>query len=157
MKTVALLIFTSLLLACQTAPVLNVEAEVEAMLAADRAFAALSESSTPKNAFANYLAPDASMFPAGSDGAIDGYEKAVGLFGKDGDPGYQLLWQPQYGEVASAGDLGWTWGKWQIVVDGENVDTGKYVNVWKKQLDGSWKVRVDVGNKHPKSDDSDSE
>ena len=154
MKPVALSVLL-LLTACQVTPVIDLDEEIQAILEADRAFAALSEATTAKNAFANYLAPDASMFPASSEGAIDGYERSIALFGADGDPGYQLLWQPQYGEVAKAGDLGWTWGKWQRVVDGKIADSGKYVNVWKKQADGSWKVRVDVGNQRPETEADD--
>jgi ketosteroid isomerase-like protein len=30
--------------------------------------------------------------------------------------------------------------------------TGKYLNVWKKQPDGSWKVLVDIGNEDPVPD-----
>jgi ketosteroid isomerase-like protein len=51
--------------------------------------------------------------------------------------------------VAESGDMGWTWEKYQVVVDAETVSSGKYVNVWKKQADGSWKVRVDIGNQKP--------
>ena len=104
---------------------------------------------TPKNAFANYIAPDGMLLPRSSDGAIEGYESVIAVFGDDGDPGYKLLWQPQFAEVANSGDMGWTWGQYQVVVDSQDVDTGKYVNVWKKQSDGSWKVRVDIGNQRP--------
>ena len=61
-----------------------------------------------------------------------------------------MLWQPQVGEVAASGDGGWSGGQYQVVVDGENTDTGKYLNIWKKQPDGTWKVRLDIGNQRPK-------
>ncbi len=153
MKLTVSLASLVLLTTCQATPVINIAAETEALMAADTAFAALSEATTPKNAFANFLAPDAMMLPRSSQGIIEGYDRAVAMFGDDGDPGYQLLWQPQFGEVASSGDMGWTWGQYQVVVDGENVDTGKYVNIWKKQADDSWKVRVDIGNQRPKASD----
>jgi len=28
---------------------------------------------------------------------------------------------------------------------------GKYLNVWLRQSDGTWKVRVDMGNKNPET------
>ena len=153
MKTTAFLITLFLLTSCKSTPTIDLDAETRAMMAADEAFAVLSEATTPKNAFANFLAPDAMMLPRSSQGIIEGYDRAVAMFGDDGDPGYQLLWQPQFGEVASSGDMGWTWGQYQVVVDGENVDTGKYINIWKKQADDSWKVRVDIGNQRLKASD----
>jgi len=136
--------------ACQTMPAFDIDAETQALMEADQAFAALSAETNPKKAFSAYMAPDGMMLPRASAGAIVGYESVIAVFGEDGDPGYTLLWQPQFAEVANSGDMGWTWGQYQIVVDGEAANTGKYVNIWQKQPDGSWKVRVDIGNQRPK-------
>lgn len=148
-RTSILLLCLMMLAACQHEPEINLAAETEALMAADIAFAELSEATTPKQAFAAFMAPDGMMLPRGSEGAIKGPENIAALFGPDGDPGYQLLWQPQFAEVAAAGDMGWTWGQYQVVAGGEPTSSGKYVNVWKRQPDGSWKVRVDVGNQRP--------
>lgn len=139
--------------ACAPVPEIDIAAETRALMDADVAFAELSGSSTPKQAFATYMAPDGMMLPRGSQGAVEGTENIADLFGPDGDPGYQLLWQPQFAEVAAAADMGWTWGQYQVVVDGVETSSGKYVNVWKKQPDGTWKVRVDVGNQRPAKQD----
>ncbi len=59
-----------------------------------------------------------------------------------------LIWTPVEGEVAESGDLGYTWGNWHLT----NKDTtyyGNYFTVWKKQPDGTWKVRLDGGNSTP--------
>jgi ketosteroid isomerase-like protein len=51
--------------------------------------------------------------------------------------------------VAVSGDLGVTSGPYQITMmeNGKKVDDkGKYVTVWKKQADGSWKVVRDIFN-----------
>jgi ketosteroid isomerase-like protein len=51
--------------------------------------------------------------------------------------------------VAASGDLGVTSGPYQITMmdNGKKVDDkGKYVTVWKKQADGSWKVVRDIFN-----------
>lgn len=121
-------------------------AEARALLDADRAFAALSEETDPRQAFAAYLAPNAMLVPRRGD-PIEGYAAAVASFGEE--PGFELLWQPQFAEVSEGADMGWTWGRWQLRVDGEQVQHGKYVNVWQKQAGGEWKVRVDVGNVEP--------
>jgi ketosteroid isomerase-like protein len=122
------------------------------LLQADRDFARLSEESDPKHAFAAYLAPNAIMLPrAGSP--VEGYDNAIASFGEK--PGYELLWQPQLAEVAASGEMGWTWGIYQVIVDGKQVSNGKYVNIWALQADGSWKVRMDMGNQEPARETSD--
>lgn len=61
-----------------------------------------------------------------------------------------LLWEPQRAEVAESGELGYTWGLYTLVYsgdDGEDVtEIGKYLNIWKKQADGMWRVAIDMGN-----------
>ena len=51
--------------------------------------------------------------------------------------------------VSVSGDLGVTAGPYQLTMmdNGKRVDDkGKYVTVWKKQADGSWKVVRDIFN-----------
>lgn len=51
--------------------------------------------------------------------------------------------------VAVSGDLGVTSGPYQLTMmeNGKKVDDkGKYVTVWKKQADGSWKAIRDIFN-----------
>lgn len=66
---------------------------------------------------------------------------------------YQLTWQPEGGELSPAGDMGYTWGHYQgrsLVGDTKgNVQTGRYMSVWKKEPDGSWKVLLDTSNEDP--------
>lgn len=52
--------------------------------------------------------------------------------------------------ASEAGDLGYTLGTWRstrYTAEGRGqVITGKYVTIWRKQADGSWKVVFDGGN-----------
>jgi len=72
---------------------------------------------------------------------------------KDFDPADQLTWKPVKVEVAKSGDLAYSLGTWQLKgknPKGEEVEqTGKYLTVWKRQKDGSWKVMADTGNVDP--------
>ena len=64
-------------------------------------------------------------------------------------PGFDLEWQATSAQVAEAGDLGYTIGTYQLTVEHEGtpvVTVGKYVTLWKKHADGSWKVVVDCFN-----------
>ena len=67
--------------------------------------------------------------------------------------GTTLAWTPVRGDMAASGDLGYTYGTYVFKSknkDGNIVSTyGKYMSVWKKQKDGSWKVVVDMGNSSP--------
>jgi len=72
---------------------------------------------------------------------------------KDFDPADQLTWKPVKIDVAESGDLAYSLGTWQL--KGKNpqgvdvTQTGKYITVWKKQKDGSWKVVADTGTVDP--------
>jgi len=62
-------------------------------------------------------------------------------------PARVLSLEPRYAEVFAPGNWGWTWGEWQAHepgAGGRRMAQGHYVNIWKKQGDGSWKVRADL-------------
>lgn len=63
-------------------------------------------------------------------------------------PGLQLQFQPTRIEVASAGDMAYDIGTYQLTTEGPEgpvSDEGKYVVVWVKE-DGDWKVAADIFN-----------
>jgi ketosteroid isomerase-like protein len=65
-------------------------------------------------------------------------------------PDFKLVWHPDKLGVARSGELGYTSGTylWSFKdASGKPVsDRGKYLTVWKKQADGSWKVLFDMFN-----------
>ena len=65
-------------------------------------------------------------------------------------PGYSAKWEPVKVEVASSGDIGYARGNYVLTINGANgvpvTDKGKYVEIWKKQADGEWKVAVEMFN-----------
>jgi ketosteroid isomerase-like protein len=67
--------------------------------------------------------------------------------------GTTLTWTPIKAEMATSGDLGYTYGNYIYTAknkEGKLVTSyGKYTSIWKKQKDGQWKVVVDVGNSSP--------
>jgi ketosteroid isomerase-like protein len=66
---------------------------------------------------------------------------------------YQLTWTPEGGRMSPAGDMGFTWGHYEGHAkdrDGSPIlNSGRYMTVWKKQPDGSWKVELDSSNQEP--------
>ncbi|MGP8260465.1 MAG: YybH family protein [Acidobacteriaceae bacterium] len=65
-------------------------------------------------------------------------------------PGVSVSWTPMYVDVAKSGDLAYILGSYTMttkVAKGKPLtDTGKYLAVWKKQADGTWKVEADTWN-----------
>jgi len=66
-------------------------------------------------------------------------------------PGYvSLSFSPTSVTVAQAGDIAYEIGTYVLTVKDKKgtptADNGKYVVVWKKQVDGAWKVEADIFN-----------
>jgi ketosteroid isomerase-like protein len=62
---------------------------------------------------------------------------------------YQLTWTPTDAMMGPSGDMGYTWGHYEghsKDASGNPVTTsGRYITMWRKQADGSWKVVLDAG------------
>ena len=62
---------------------------------------------------------------------------------------YQLTWTPTDAAMGPSGDMGYTWGhfegKSKDASGNPVLNTGRYITVWRKQADGSWKVALDAG------------
>lgn len=60
----------------------------------------------------------------------------------------QIAWQQIGGDVAHAGDLGYTHGTYEVTDDAKKVtEKGSYVRIWKKQ-GNVWRIVMDVVNVH---------
>lgn len=115
---------------------------------ADRAFAAaVAEGGT--DAWVTWFAEDGAQIQPGS-GEIRGRDAIRELMAGLDDPNFSLAWEPRRADIAASGDLGWTTGSYVskgIGVDGQPRQAqGRYVTIWRKQPDGSWKVVMDLGN-----------
>lgn len=112
-----------------------------AVAAADAAFyqATLKEQGAGWGEFAD---ADASLPYAKGKAAIAAYYAKVYA-----QPGFSLSWHPEYAHVV--GDVGVTSGPYEVhVLDKTGHDkkgTGKYVTVWRRQKDGSWRFAWDGG------------
>jgi ketosteroid isomerase-like protein len=65
-------------------------------------------------------------------------------------PDLQISWTPTTADASRSNDLGYTQGTYEMSFrdpGGKQVsDKGKYVTVWKRQPDKSWKVVADIFN-----------
>jgi ketosteroid isomerase-like protein len=66
---------------------------------------------------------------------------------------YQLTWTPTDAQMGPSGDMGYTWGHFEgrsKDASGNPVLTsGRYMTIWRKEADGSWKVVLDAGANEP--------
>jgi len=131
---------------CGTA--IDIEKEQENLIQTDKDFSQASIEKGTAEAFKMYLTEDAIQLPTRSNPII-GRDAIFENMSKS-DSNYMLAWDPQAAVVAESGDLGYTWGFFTISWTDENGEAkkspDKYLNIWKKQTDGSWKVAVDMGN-----------
>ena len=102
------------------------------------------------------FAEDGAMMPAGGN-IVRGREAIRALMAPSfANPGFSLRWKPVGAEISSADDLGYTFGTYIATSAGPDgklaTRYGKYLTVWKKQADGSWKVVNDIGNSSPAPD-----
>jgi uncharacterized protein (TIGR02246 family) len=131
--------------------------EIQQARAADEAAiraaaAAWSQAATAKDLdkAVSFYADDAVQFPnkapatRGKENIRKNWAPLLAL------PGPGLSWQTSSVEVAHSGDIAYETGAYNFVTTDKkgktNDEKGKYVVVWKKQTDGSWKVVVDTDN-----------
>lgn len=127
----------------------NRAADEAAIMQADAGWSAAA-SKKDLDAIMSFVADDTLGFPpnepmeAGKDAARAGWEKILAL------PDVSLSWKASKAVAARSGDLGYSYGAYELSFanpDGSSVkDNGKYVTIWTKQADGSWKVAADIYN-----------
>ncbi len=66
---------------------------------------------------------------------------------------YQLTWTPTDATMGPSGDMGYTWGHYEGRSKDANgnpvLTSGRYITMWRKEPDGSWKVVLDAGANEP--------
>lgn len=129
----------------QPSPAVRGPADQHELLTADSMFAALSVRSGAKAAFLDFSANDAMTFGSGGGAFNNGHEAIAAGFNTF-PAGAVLAWTPVFAEVAESGDLGCTAGEATIAV---RHYFSKYLTVWKRQANGSWKFVADGGNVRP--------
>ncbi|UCH09964.1 MAG: nuclear transport factor 2 family protein [Fidelibacterota bacterium] len=129
---------------------IDVDAEQAALLQTDRDFNQASLDYGAAEAVHMYLADGAIMLSGGGE-PITGKETIYQLMAAGA--GNVLVWIPRRAEVSRNGELGWTWGTYEVrapgAKNGPALSSGNYVNIWRKQEDGTWKVIVDIGSVKP--------
>ena len=123
----------------------------EELLKCDRDFSALSAQQGFPAAVSAFFTDDATSLMA-NEMPLIGKTAILANLNASPFPGF-LTWEPRRAEAS--GDLGYTWGDYKLQSRSEGgqakMRTGKYVSIWKRQPDKSWKVIVDTGNSNPEA------
>jgi uncharacterized protein (TIGR02246 family) len=139
-----------LTLACRPqAPPDTRAADEQAIRTADAACLQAAQAKDLERLVACY-AEDAAMFPPNVPIATGREAIRANWSQLFAAPGYALSWQPTRVEVSRGGDLGYGMGSYELTLNDSKgkpvVERGKYVNVWRKQADGSWRMVADIWN-----------
>ena len=119
----------------------------------DKSFSDFSLKNGFANAFMAY-ADDNVIKMANNSYPIIGKKGLIAKFSKIAVSNHNVLtWIPLKAEISQSGDLGYTFGNYQLkvklTVDKDTIYYGNYVSIWKKQKDGRWKYVLDGGNAAP--------
>jgi len=125
----------------------NVAATRDSLTKHDREFSKVSATQGALKAFSSYAAENVRLFRNGHFPFVGKSAIAGALAGNKG----VLTWQPTATDVSRSGDIGYTYGLYEIRRnDGARTLTGKgnYMRFWKKQ-DGAWRVVLDLDDPLP--------
>lgn len=103
---------------------------------------------------ASFYAADAIAYPPNEPVCV-GREAAKKVWAAYfADESFKISWKSTHAEISKSGDLGFTSGTYEDSYkgpDGNMVhEKGKFLCVWKKQGDGSWKAIHDMWNSDAK-------
>lgn len=115
------------------------------LLKTDLAFSEMSQQKGRNVAFLAYLDDNATLLRPNSM-PITGKDSIMGLFANHPDTGIILSWVPIKADVARSGDLGYTYGTYQVEIKGIGNEEGTYCTVWKRDKEHGWKFVMDTGN-----------
>jgi len=125
----------------------DIAKEKKAIIEADQAFSRLSEKVGIHKSFLQTI--DSSCILLRSNlKPIVGSNAIITLFKKGDDSKYIMVWKPLSAEVSASGDMGFTYGIYELHVKNEisKPQKGTYLSIWKKNPDGKWKLWLDTGN-----------
>jgi ketosteroid isomerase-like protein len=145
----AALFVAGALAACTMTPPDTSAADVAALRKADEDWSAAARSRSAP-AWIAFYGPDAMVLPPNGKAATTEADIAKAIKGLMALPDLSMSWRPVKVEISKSGDLGYIQGTYDLSFTGPKrrkvSDHGKYIEVWRKQPDGSWKCIVDIWN-----------
>ncbi|RIV68749.1 YybH family protein [Flagellimonas aequoris] len=108
----------------------------------EKAFSNMAQKEGVAKAFETYCANDVVMMR--NNKLVKGKDGLKTYFShQTSSSNFKLSWAPDFVDVSSSGDLGYTYGKYQLTykdsTGAEMQNTGVFHTVWKRQPDQTWK------------------
>lgn len=102
-------------------------------------------------AFADWFAPDGVLLGNGAAPVVG--RVAIAKSANWTPQAYQLTWTPVDAIMGPSGDIGYTWSHYEghskDASGNPVVTSGRFITIWRKEPDGSWKVALDAGANEP--------
>ncbi len=138
-----LLIIALSFFSCDVKKETTQRSSIHEILNADISFSDMSRQVGMKKAFLQYIDNEGVLLRPGHLPLVGA--EAIDFLSQLSDTAYTLTWQPMKAEISKSGELGFTYGVYELNIK-DSVYKGTYVSIWKKQNDGSWKFVLDSGN-----------
>jgi len=121
---------------------------IDSMVEAERSFARLSAEQGMRAAFLAFIADDGIGFRPGPVLLKEAVRNDPGPA-----PGFRLLWEPRYGDIAASGELGYLTGPYTVESPAEDGGVrrrqGCFFSMWRRQKKGDWRNVLDIGVRTP--------
>jgi ketosteroid isomerase-like protein len=102
-------------------------------------------------AFASWFADDAITLSNGKPAVLGRGAIAAGANWNPAQ--YSLTWTTEGAQMGPSNDMGFTWGRYVGTAKDARgnpvTNTGRYITIWKKLPDGTWKVAMDASADAP--------
>lgn len=145
--------FSVLLLLAGCATVRGTGEGKELLLDTDREWSRLAGESRDVERIIAFWSDDAEVIPPGAP--IVRGKAAIREFVSQSlaIPGFRISWRPENASLSADGTLAYTTGSNSMTVpaaDGKlTTIEGRYITVWRRGADGSWKCVIDIWNSGP--------
>ena len=137
---ILLFLMLCFLLRCTQKSPVDLEKCKQEIMDTEKAFAQLARDEGITKAFSAFAAQDAVLLRGNR---LIRSRDSIEMYYSENPVKGELSWQPDFIDVSSSGDLGYTYGSFTFtMVDSTGQSTsrnGVFHTVWKKQPDGSWK------------------
>lgn len=122
-------------------------ANLTSMVKSEREFSSSAKEFSTRHAFLSFTNDESLGFNNGPISIKKDWEQ------RQADSSW-LWWEPDYADIASSGEFGFTTGPWEYRKnrqDEKAVAQGHFFTIWRKDSGGIWKVLIDMGVQYNQS------
>ncbi|HMG66099.1 MAG TPA: hypothetical protein VK588_00380, partial [Chitinophagaceae bacterium] len=121
---------------------LSAQRSIDSLVEAEKSFANTCLAASIKEGFLKFIDTGGVVFQKGVP--VNGFKLYTN---SEKTPGI-LTWEPEYAEIVSTNDFGYTTGPWKYyskTIKDTPIAKGQYITVWHLNNNGKWKLLIDFG------------